>query len=153
MPADAPGAASSTTPVVLDTNLVVSAIIAPHGMAAQALAVALQAFEPVISHETLAELADVLSRPKFDRYLAADTRKLLLQDYAEAARIVAIPPDADPVTDCADARDNKFLLLAKVCQARLLVTGDKRDLLVMHPWRGVAIMGIRDFVEHWRQWA
>lgn len=137
-------------PVVLDTNLVVSAFLQPRGTAAAALAIALREFDVVIAQATLAELADVLSRDKFDRYLDKPTRRLLLTDYAEAARAVQV---TEQVTDCTDPRDNKFLALALAAEARLIVSGDRRDLLCMSPWRGVEIVRVRVFVDEWRAWA
>jgi uncharacterized protein len=42
------------------------------------------------------------------------------------------------VTDCRDPKDNKFLALALDANAQTIVTGHQ-DLLVMHPYSGVAI--------------
>ncbi len=136
-------------PVVLDTNLVVSAFLQPRGTAAEALGIALGKFELVMTEATLAELADVLGRDKFDRYLDKSTRRALLRDYAEAARAVIV---TESVVDCRDPRDNKFLELALAAGARLLVSGDRRDLLSMSPWRGIEIVSVRAFVQDWRQW-
>jgi predicted nucleic acid-binding protein len=46
---------------------------------------------------------------------------------------------AERVTDCRDAKDNKYLELALAAGARTIVSGDS-DLLVLHPWRGVRIL-------------
>jgi len=43
------------------------------------------------------------------------------------------------VTDCRDAKNNKYLELALASGAGTLVTGDA-DLLVLHPWRSVRIL-------------
>lgn len=131
-------------PVVLDTNFIVSAFILPQGVAAQALEIAFEHFEPVFSKATILELATVLSRPKFDPYAESEVRKLLVKDYAEAAREVAVTSD---VTDCMDPKDNKFLALALDAGAKLLVSGDKRHLLSMNPYRGIALIGIREFID------
>ena len=48
--------------------------------------------------------------------------------------------------DYRDPKDNKFLALALAAQAGVLVTGDGRDLLKMHPYRGVSIFTARDFL-------
>lgn len=131
-------------PIVLDTNFIVSAFILPQGLAAQALEIAFEHFEPVFSKATILELATVLSRPKFDPYAESEVRKLLVKDYAEAAREIAVTSD---VTDCMDPKDNKFLALALDTGAKLLVSGDKRHLLSMNPYRGIALLGIREFVD------
>ena len=41
------------------------------------------------------------------------------------------------VTDCRDAKDNKYLELALAAGADPIVSSDD-DLLVLHPWRGCA---------------
>lgn len=43
------------------------------------------------------------------------------------------------VTDCRDNADNKYLELALAAQASTIVSSD-RDLLVLHPWRGIPIL-------------
>ncbi len=49
------------------------------------------------------------------------------------------------VTDCRDSKDNKFLQLAVSGHATHLVTGDQ-DLLVLHPYRHIAILTAREFL-------
>lgn len=109
-------------PIVLDTNFVVSAIILPQSIAAQALEIGFEHFEPVFSKETITELATVLGRSKFDPYVDSEIRKLLVKDYAEAAKGVTVTTE---VTDCIDPKDNKFLALALDAGAKLIVSGDK----------------------------
>jgi hypothetical protein len=52
------------------------------------------------------------------------------------------PPWFDPaerVTDCRDAKDDKYLELALVAKAGVIVSSDD-DLLTLNPWRGVWIL-------------
>lgn len=137
-------------PIVLDTNFIVSAIILRQGVAAQVLEIAFEHFEPVYSKATILELATVLSRSKFDPYVESEVRKLLVKDYAEAAKAVSVTTE---VTDCIDAKDNKFLVLALDAGAKLLVSGDKRHLLSINPYRGIALIGIREFIETYQRYA
>jgi predicted nucleic acid-binding protein len=51
------------------------------------------------------------------------------------------------VNDCNDTKDNKFLALCTTAGAKALVTGDKKDLLVMHPYQNTAVLGLRAFVD------
>jgi len=46
---------------------------------------------------------------------------------------------------CSDPKENKFLALALVAEADVLVSSD-RDLLVLHPWRGIGIVTSAEFV-------
>jgi predicted nucleic acid-binding protein len=43
------------------------------------------------------------------------------------------------VTDCRDPAGNKYPELALAAEAAAIVSGDQ-DLLVLHPWRGIAIL-------------
>jgi putative PIN family toxin of toxin-antitoxin system len=110
----------------------------------QALKIVVEHFDPVFSKATILELATVLSRPKFDLYAESEVRKLQVKDYAEAAKEISVTTE---VTDCMDAKDNKFLALALDAGAKLLVSGDKRHLLSMNPYQGIALIGIREFID------
>jgi predicted nucleic acid-binding protein len=51
----------------------------------------------------------------------------------------------EPVTDCRDPKDNKYLELALAGGASAIVSsGD--DLLVLDPWRGIRILRPADYV-------
>jgi putative PIN family toxin of toxin-antitoxin system len=98
----------------------------------------------IFSAATYDELADVLMRPKLDRYVSRRTREALLRTWHKAAVIF---PDAalrEEVRDCRDPDDDKFLELALASGARAIVTGDK-DLLVLNPWRGIRMVKLADF--------
>jgi predicted nucleic acid-binding protein len=41
----------------------------------------------------------------------------------------------------------KFLALALETKAIALVSGDKKDLVSMNPFRGIPIIGVREFIE------
>jgi putative PIN family toxin of toxin-antitoxin system len=129
--------------LALDTNRVVSAFLRPDGAAAQALLRALRDFDVVASQATLEELFEVLERDKFDRYLPRIQRLRYAQAYADTVRRVEVTTQ---IKDCADPRDNKFLALALDAGAGALLSGDRKDLLSMHPYRGIRILSIRDFL-------
>lgn len=50
-----------------------------------------------------------------------------------------------PVRACRDPKDDKFLEAAVNGRADVLVTGD-RDLLDLHPFRGIAILTPADYL-------
>ena len=54
------------------------------------------------------------------------------------------------VTDCRDAKVNKFLELALDGKATHIVSGDE-DLLVLHPFRGLPILTPQDFLAQWER--
>jgi uncharacterized protein len=130
--------------IVLDTNLIVSAVINPAGVASQTLDIAAANFDIVASTETLAELVEVLSREKFDRYASKAERKLFAMDYADTVKLINVQTVA---TDCEDPKDNKFLSLAVDSRAVLVVSGDKKHLTSMKKYKGIPIVGIREFLD------
>ena len=54
--------------VVIDTSTLVGAILRPDSVPRRAFMAAVRTCELCVSLETLAELREVLQRPKFDRY-------------------------------------------------------------------------------------
>ena len=116
-------------------------------MASTALQVAVEHFDVAASSATLAELADVLKRDKFDRYASKTDRITRLEAYAQTVLVFNVQLE---VTDCKDPKDNKFLALCVTSRAKALVTGDKKNLLVMHPYQSSAVLGLRAFVDGFR---
>lgn len=127
---------SSDKYIVVDTSVLISALLKPHSVPAQALEYARTHFKLAVSTETLTELAKVLSRDYLARFRTVDERETFLVLYSELAEII---PITEHVTDCRDAKDNKFLDLAIAANARILVSSDS-DLLVMHPYRDIQIL-------------
>jgi len=127
---------------VLDTNVLVSRLLLPGGVAALAVDHALALGVPLVSDDTLAELAAVLSRRKFDRWVSLDERQRFLQLLGGVVRHVRI---THRVQACRDPRDDKFLHVALNGEAEAIVTGD-RDLLVLDPFHGVRILNPAAFL-------
>ena len=113
--------------IVLDTNLVLSALVFTQGH----LAPLRDAWQnahclPLVSKATTAELIRVLAYPKFN--LTAEEQQELLADYLPYCTAVRIPEKPPKVPVCRDPFDVPFLQLALTGKADYLVTGD-RDLL------------------------
>lgn len=127
------------TPVraVLDTNVLVSALLFPTGSASWLRKMWRSgAVVPLVSRETASELIRVLGYPKFN--LARDEQEDLLADYLPYCEpIVVEEPLALP--DCRDPFDRPFLALAVAGGADVLVTGDA-DLLALARDFAVAII-------------
>lgn len=127
---------------VLDTNVLVSRLLAPTSTPARATDHALARGILLVSDATLTELVQVLSRPKFDPYVSRRDRQQFLQKLGGVARVVPISwCDAA----CRDPKDDKFLHVAVNGEAEAIITGD-RDLLVLHPFHGVDIVSPSDFL-------
>ncbi len=118
----------TTLRVVLDTNVVVSALVFREGrLAAVRQAWAAGRIVPLVSAATLGELIRVLAYPKLR--LDDDEAKALLSIYVEYAEVVA-RMRAVRVPDCKDPDDLPFLRLAHAANADALVTGDRALLAV-----------------------
>jgi putative PIN family toxin of toxin-antitoxin system len=127
---------------VLDTNVVVSAMLLPRSIPRRALDKALTAGRLLVSVDTVAELNDVLRREHFDKYLREEERLEFLAALLREAELVDI---VCAVSDCRDPKDNMFLELALSGAATAIVSGDD-DLLTMHPFRGIPIVTSQSFV-------
>lgn len=129
----APAVSKARSPAVpravLDTNVVLSALVFGGG----ATALVRQAWQagrlhPLVSTATAQELIRVLAYPKFK--LSADEQRELLADYLPYAEVVTIPEPPPRVPDCRDPQDLPCLHLAAAGKADLLVSGDA-DLLAL----------------------
>jgi len=123
---------------VLDTNVVLSALIRPGGVAGR-LRLAWQAhlFVPLASRDTVAELIRVLTYPKFK--LKPNEQHDLLADYLPWTQAVRIPDPPPNVPRCRNPDDVPFLHLAFAGKANALVTGDA-DLHALAPLRRIALL-------------
>ena len=122
--------------LVIDTNVLVSAALSGQGQSWRVVAHVLTDGVPLFSASTFAELVEVLNRPKLQRYLKAARKDEFVSELRSAA--VWVEP-AEPIRACRDPKDDQFLEVAITGRANFLVTGDK-DLLVLHPFRGVPIL-------------
>ncbi len=109
--------------VVLDTNIVVSALLQPLGPPAQVFLLALGGtIQMCVSGAIFAEYEEVLRRPRHRRTEATVLAAL------DAIRKNAfwVKPSV-PVRACSDPDDDAFLECAQSSSALYLVTGNVRD--------------------------
>jgi uncharacterized protein len=129
--------------LVFDTNTLISRLLIPSSVPAQAVTKGLHTGRLIVSDETLSELAEVLSRPKFDRYISVKDRQAFFRVFG---RVVEKVPIIRTVRACRDPRDDKFLELAVNGRASHIITGDQ-DLLVLHPFQSIQITTPGDYLE------
>jgi putative PIN family toxin of toxin-antitoxin system len=127
---------------VFDNNALVSAVLLS-GIPRRAFDKLLNNGTVLVSVPVLLELADVLNREKFDKYVTHDERMRFMVSFLKVAEMIEV---SETITVCRDPKDDKLLELAISGSASFLVTGDK-DLLVLNPFRGVEIISPREFLE------
>lgn len=125
--------------LVIDTNVLLSALLwrsTPHALLEQAR----DGVATLISSPTLlAELANVLERPKFDAILVKSntSRTHLLSQVRLLLEVIEPPPLEQPV--CRDPDDDAVLALARAALADLIVSGDD-DLLSLRIFENIPIV-------------
>lgn len=129
--------------IVADSNCLISRFLLPDPIPGEAVRKAVGVGLLLVSEVTMEELADVLARAKFDRYVSIEDRKRFLRLLGRVAELV---PIVYPVRECRDPADDKFLEVALNGRAAVILTGDD-DLLALHPWRNVEILSPRDYLK------
>jgi putative PIN family toxin of toxin-antitoxin system len=124
---------------VVDTNILVRAVIRPLGTVGPVLLRLRQGeYTLLCSQPLLEELADVLNRPRIrEKYHLTD------QDIQTIIGLVLLRGEAVAPTEriaaCRDPKDDKFLEVAVAGQADVMVSGDD-DLLTLNPYAGIPIV-------------
>jgi len=122
--------------LVFDTNTLISHLLVPSSIPARAVATGLRAGRLIVSDDTLGELVEVLSRPKFDHYISLRDRQDFFRYFGRVVERITI---IRSVTGCRDPKDDKFLELAVNGRASHIITGDQ-DLLALHPFQSIPII-------------
>jgi putative PIN family toxin of toxin-antitoxin system len=128
--------------VVLDVNVLVSAMAFPGSVPRQAMDIAMEESRILLSLPVLTELRDVLNREKLARYISPSLRLSFLSNLAKIGEMVEI---TDRIVACRDPKDDKILDLAVSGHANCVITGD-RDLLILNPFRNIAIITPKSFL-------
>ena len=135
---------------VVDTNILVRAIIRPRGAVGRVLSGLRRGdYTLLYSKALLDELVDVLNRPRIrqkyhltDRDITTLIRLVLLRGEA------VIP--ALKIAVCRDPKDNKFLEVAVAGRADVVVSKDD-DLLAMRPFEEIPILSSGAFLQMLRE--
>ena len=127
---------------VFDANVVISALLFEKGTAGQAFYTALGRGRILLSDEVTQEINTVLSREKFNRYVAFEERERFMQRFIQEALLIEI---TEKILECQDQKDNKYIELGVCGEASHLITGDQ-DLLILNPFREIRILTPRVFL-------
>lgn len=128
--------------VVLDTNILISALLNPSGPPAQVFLRTIQDSETqlCVSGAVYAEYEEVVRRPRVRRSESeiADTLQAI-RDRAHWVRPII------RVRACADPDDDIFLECAVACGAQYLGTGNLKHF--PKQWEGLEIVAARQFLD------
>lgn len=128
--------------VVLDTNILVSALLQKQGLPAQTFVLTLSGSQAqlCVSGDIYAEYEEVIRRPKFKRSAGE------IADTFRAIREMSfwVKP-TQKVRACSDPDDDVFLECAQAARAHYLVTGNAKDF--PEKWADTQIVTARQFLD------
>ena len=131
--------------MVLDTNVLVSALITPGGLPDKLLQHwEADDFTLVTSSAQLDEILRVLAYDKLQSYIRPEQAARLMESIRSFAVLTGNLPDLNVSSDAAD---NLILATAVAGAASHLVTGDKADLLNLKSVDDVAIITVREAMQ------
>lgn len=134
--------------VILDTNVLVSALLNPGGVPARLLDAWFEGrYELLTSELPLEELRLVTRHPRVRRYIEPAIAGSLVNDLRHFAELLTELPNVEASDDSAD---NFLLAMAEAGRAHYLATGDKRDVLALKrhgPTRIVTAKRLLEIVE------
>src|SRR5690554_1718289 len=130
---------------VIDTNVLVSAVIFPSSVPGQSLDKAVRSGKLLMSAATFSELEKTLKKKKLRKYLSP----ISINNFFEKLEpLIEIPNTLPELAICRDPKDDKFLALAVGGKASCIITGDE-DLLVLHPFKGIPIIAPLEFINEY----
>ena len=114
-------------PVVLDTNILLDILVFNDERAADLKqAILSHIIKPIASQKTLAELADVISRPRFE--LSQATQAEILEQWHSVISLLDDSHLASAPWKCQDQDDQIFLDLAYQLRPTILISKDNAVL-------------------------
>jgi len=137
--------------VVPDTNIIISGMLGSLGFPRQLLNLGL-AKKIVLygSEETYAEFAEKVRMPRIQKYLKKQmyTPDKILLDYKSMIKIVE-PFDLLKGVNIAkeDRDDDIYFRIAKASGASIVVSGDKKHVLVVGEYDGIHAVPVSRFIE------
>ena len=127
--------------VVIDTNILISALLQPENLPAAVLMLALSGeVQLCVSDAVFAEYDEVIRRPHLKR--PSDVIEGTLQSIRKLGHWVK---PGVKVEECSDPGDNVFLECAQAAEADYLVTGNKRHF--PDRWKKTKVIGARELFE------
>ena len=112
--------------VVIDTNLIISALIVPDSTPNKLIrAWQNNLYVPVISHQLINELEEVSKRNKFKKYHLLQTQmNKIIENFKSSTELAVALPIKELPLHSRDPKDDKLLSCAFGANADYLISGD-----------------------------
>ena len=131
-----------TLVAVFDTNILISSGSSIGGSPFRCLALAREGH---IESVTCAEILDEFREKLVNKFsLSPETADQAVEEVRKISRVVTIPGTLKDVVP--DPDDHKVLECAVAGQATHIITGDKKHLLPLKEYQGIAILAPADFL-------
>ena len=130
--------------IVLDTNIVISALIAAEGAPAKLFEkLILEEIENHTNKEIIQELKKVLERKEIIKRTTKKARNFILRQYLNHSMQIVSKIKVKAVEH---ESDNKFIETALDAKAAYIITGDQH-LLKLKQFEGIKIVKAKEFLE------
>ena len=131
--------------VVLDTNILISALISPKSVARQIYEAARSGRIALVTCDAqLDEFRRVTRYPRVQQYIRPAEAGTMLNELRELAVYIEVNQTVDVSPDPAD---NFLFAMAQASQADYLVTGDKEGVLALGRHGKTQIVTVRKLIE------
>ncbi len=131
--------------ILLDTNILVSALLSSNGPPGQILTAIKQNQHTIVSSSHLTdELRDVCSRKHLRERISREEVEDLVYNMESVGVVVTTLPEVDL---SPDPKDNPVLATAIAGEADLIVSGDKSHLVALGQAQGIPILNPRDALD------
>ncbi len=135
--------------VILDTNILIGALITKGTPPDRLYRAWLRGeLELVTSAAQLADLSDVLARPRLQKFLDADEASAIVENIGTRSLILEDPPGVEL---SPDPKDNPILAAAIAGRVDLIVSGDKKHMLALQEVEGIPVVTAREALVRLRQ--
>ena len=129
--------------IILDTNLWISFLISRKFTQIDQL-IDRKKVTLIFSDELIGEFVEVVSRPKFEKYLSKNDIEKILNYFDQYGKLIKVK---STVKICRDEKDNFLLNLSIDSKADYLITGDN-DLLILDKIERTRIVNFTEFIKH-----
>jgi putative PIN family toxin of toxin-antitoxin system len=130
--------------IVMDTNIIISALIGKHGEPAKLFEKLIkEEIENYTSSEIIQEVIEVLNREEITKRTNKESRQFILEQYLIHSKLIE-PKTKHTLVE--HKSDNKFIDTAIEAKAKFIISGDKH-LLYIKEFKGVEIITAKKYLE------